>query len=254
MLSERLIFKGGTCLNKIYYSYYRLSEDLDFSMKLPDTEITRGIRRNAIKPVKDGIESFVKKYGLKIDDSVQSGHNESTQYVFNINYESVVLDRIQSIKLEIGLRFNPILPVLKKKIEHTFLHPFTNEPLFASGEVNCLVLNELVAGKLRAAATRRTIAPRDFYDISYLMRTGFDFTNKEFIFLFKQKLTEDNFDADLKKYKTNLGRTEREIQNMYSRIEVELFDVLKLEEKKTFDIKKTLNSLNEIFEKIDDRI
>ncbi|MBU4204495.1 MAG: nucleotidyl transferase AbiEii/AbiGii toxin family protein [Acidobacteria bacterium] len=30
-LSQDLIFKGGTCLNKIYYSYYRLSEDLDFS-------------------------------------------------------------------------------------------------------------------------------------------------------------------------------------------------------------------------------
>ena len=27
-LSENLIFKGGTCLNKIYYSYYRLSDDL----------------------------------------------------------------------------------------------------------------------------------------------------------------------------------------------------------------------------------
>ena len=23
-LSENLIFKGGTCLNKVYYSYYRL--------------------------------------------------------------------------------------------------------------------------------------------------------------------------------------------------------------------------------------
>ncbi|MCK5492285.1 MAG: nucleotidyl transferase AbiEii/AbiGii toxin family protein, partial [Candidatus Omnitrophica bacterium] len=34
-LSDDLIFKGGTCINKIYYSYYRLSEDLDFSMRLP---------------------------------------------------------------------------------------------------------------------------------------------------------------------------------------------------------------------------
>ena len=39
-LSEDLIFKGGTCLNKIYYSYYRLSEDLDFSMRLPDYATT----------------------------------------------------------------------------------------------------------------------------------------------------------------------------------------------------------------------
>lgn len=41
-LSDNLIFKGGTCLNKIYYSYYRLSEDLDFSMLLPEYTATRG--------------------------------------------------------------------------------------------------------------------------------------------------------------------------------------------------------------------
>ena len=28
------VFKGGTCLSKIYYSYYRLSEDMDFTLKL----------------------------------------------------------------------------------------------------------------------------------------------------------------------------------------------------------------------------
>jgi predicted nucleotidyltransferase component of viral defense system len=45
-LSHNLIFKGGTALNKIYYSYYRLSEDLDFSMRLPDYTTTRGIGEN----------------------------------------------------------------------------------------------------------------------------------------------------------------------------------------------------------------
>ncbi|MFH1655450.1 MAG: nucleotidyl transferase AbiEii/AbiGii toxin family protein [Candidatus Omnitrophota bacterium] len=57
-LSENLIFKGGTCLNKIYYSYYRLSEDLDFSMRLPEYTATRGNRRKSIQPVKDKIEEF----------------------------------------------------------------------------------------------------------------------------------------------------------------------------------------------------
>ena len=48
-LSEDLIFKGGTCLNKVYYAYYRLSEDLDFSMILPQYEVTRGQRRKCIQ-------------------------------------------------------------------------------------------------------------------------------------------------------------------------------------------------------------
>src|SRR4030042_4698759 len=57
-LSENLFLKGGTCLNKIYYSYYRLSEDLDFSMRLPEYTTTRGNRRKSIQPVKDKIEEF----------------------------------------------------------------------------------------------------------------------------------------------------------------------------------------------------
>jgi len=34
-LSRDLVFKGGTCLSKVYFDYYRLSEDLDFTLKLP---------------------------------------------------------------------------------------------------------------------------------------------------------------------------------------------------------------------------
>ena len=56
-LSTNLVLKGGTCLSKIYYSYYRLSEDLDFSMWLPDYTVTRGVRRKCIKPGKDNIEN-----------------------------------------------------------------------------------------------------------------------------------------------------------------------------------------------------
>jgi predicted nucleotidyltransferase component of viral defense system len=31
-----LSFKGGTCLNKIHFPYFRLSEDLDFSLPITD--------------------------------------------------------------------------------------------------------------------------------------------------------------------------------------------------------------------------
>jgi predicted nucleotidyltransferase component of viral defense system len=35
-LKEKLIFKGGTALRKIYFPDYRLSEDLDFTFKGED--------------------------------------------------------------------------------------------------------------------------------------------------------------------------------------------------------------------------
>ena len=245
-LSEGLIFKGGTCLNKIYFLYYRLSEDLDFSMKLPTDKMTRTMRGNAIKPIKDKLSSFVKSYEMGIENMERAGRNESKQYIYYADYESVVLAKKQQIKIEIGLRANPILPVSKQKVNHKFLHPFTKEPLFDGGVVTCLVLKELVSEKMRAAATRLTIAPRDFYDLGYLIKVGFDFRDRELWRLFKKKLAEDSLDDDLKKYHVNLGRSQKEIDDMRSRIEAELFDVLTLEEKKSFNLQKTLDAFNKI--------
>jgi len=248
-LSERLIFKGGTCLSKTYYSYYRLSEDLDFSLELPSGTVTRSMRRNTIKPIKDKIQTFAKGYGLSVEGIETAGHRESTQYIYYVNYDSAIVNKQQSIKIEIGLRFNPLLPTSKRNVQHRFLHPFTNEPLFEGGGVKCLALKELVAEKMRAAATRAVIAPRDFYDLDYLHRAGFDFRDKELQSLFQKKLAEDGFTTDLKRYRVNMGRSESEIRDMRSRIEAELFDVLTLEEKSAFNLHRTLNALNDIFKR-----
>ncbi len=247
-LSENLVFKGGTCLNKIYYSYYRLSEDLDFTMILPDKKTTRVAKRRTIKPVKALLSSYVNNFDMSVDGIEDAGRNESSQYIFYITYNSVVVNSRQSIKFEIGLRFNPILPVKKQRINHKFLHPFTKEPLFDGGSVNCLSLKELVSEKLRAAATRVTIAPRDFYDIGFLISSGYDFQDSELWKLFKIKLSEDGFDCDLAKYKVNLGRSDIEIKEMVSRLESELLDVLSPEEKKRFDLSLTLKYINQIVE------
>ena len=246
-LSKDLIFKGGTCLSKIYYSYYRLSEDLDFTLKLPTQKSTRTIRRNAMKPIKEAIRPFLKGFGMIIEGLDKAGHRESTQYIYYLDYDSVVLNKKESIKLEIGLRFNPILPAVIKKVNHKFLHPFTKEPLFDSGNVSCFALKELVAEKLRAAATRKIIAGRDFYDVGYLLKENFNFKDKEVLTLFKKKLEEDNFSSDLKKYRVNLGRTDKEIEEMETRVKDELFPVLTIDEQKKFDMQKTLDELNGVF-------
>jgi predicted nucleotidyltransferase component of viral defense system len=65
-LSGDLIFKGGTCLSKVYYSYYRLSEDLDFTMILSQDGVTRGQCRKCIQPIKDRIEKFAEQFGMSI--------------------------------------------------------------------------------------------------------------------------------------------------------------------------------------------
>jgi len=243
-LSENLVFKGGTCLNKVYYEYYRLSEDLDFSMILPEYKATRGQRRKCIQPIKDKIEKFIEQFGMRLHDAGNPGRNESKQYVYNFVYQSALHEVEAKIKFEIGLRFNPFDTIKKRPVQHVFLHPFTGDPLFDGGQINCLSLNELIAEKLRAGAIRKIIAPRDFYDIDFVLRNKFDLTNKEVITLFKKKLQEDDADTDLGKYRNNLGRSDEEIKDMNSRIETELFDVLTPKERKNFDLSTALRRIN----------
>jgi predicted nucleotidyltransferase component of viral defense system len=249
-LSEDLIFKGGTCLSKVYYEYYRLSEDLDFSMMLPQLKATSGQRRKCIQPIKDRIGKFAEQLGMRIDDPGDPGRNESKQYVYYFVYQSVLRSVKARIKFEIGLRFNPIDSVEKRQVQHVFLHPFTGEPLFDGGKINCLSLNELVSEKLRAGAIRKKIAPRDFYDLDFILRNGFDLTNKEVLTLLKKKLEEDRANTDLEKYRFNLGRSDEEIKDMCSRIEVELLDVLAPDERKNFNLNVALKRINKAMEDV----
>ena len=247
-LSKRLVFKGGTCLNKVYYDYYRLSEDLDFSILLPDKSTTRGQRRKIIRHIKEGIDKFAEKMDMVIDDRDGRGRNESRQYVFYFVYRSAIRPIESKIKFEIGLRANPLDIVKKLKIRHLYTHPFTGKPLFDGGIVTCLSLNELVSEKLRAAATRQIIAPRDFYDLDFILRQNFILADKEVLGLFKRKLIEDGKDPDLRIYRKNLGRSGEEIANMKKHIRTELLDVLTASERDRFNLDSALSRINEAME------
>jgi predicted nucleotidyltransferase component of viral defense system len=56
-LPENAIFKGGTCLSKVYTDFYRLSEDLDFVVPVP-LESKRSQRRTLIEPVKEVVDTI----------------------------------------------------------------------------------------------------------------------------------------------------------------------------------------------------
>ena len=48
-LPEQIVFKGGTCLSKIYTDFYRLSEDLDFAVPI-SIDSKKSQRRALIQP------------------------------------------------------------------------------------------------------------------------------------------------------------------------------------------------------------
>ena len=241
-----IIFKGGTCLNKVYLDYYRLSEDLDFTMMLPDKP-TRTARSQTIDKFRGNIVKLTKSVNLSCDDRKGKGFNNSTQYVFQFKYPSLFLpDGFGVIKVEIGLRYNPLISTVQKQIQHLFLDPFTNDPLFETQQIFCLDYQECVAEKIRALLTRIIPASRDLFDINYIIREGFNFESKEFISLLCDKLQEDKKSTNLETYTKHLGRSQQEISLLKNNLESELSPVLRPQDFDVFNFQEALDRIENI--------
>ena len=73
-----------------------------------------------------------------------------------------------------------------------------------------------------------------------------------FLSLFQQKMKEDSIKKDLYGLRINLGRSEKDIQDMKARIKEELFDVLTLKDRHSFDIDMVLKRINNQFNNFGD--
>ena len=243
-LSTDIVFKGGTLLNKVYLNYHRLSEDLDFAYRGDADLSTRGKRSKAITPVREKMPAFLGILKLTSDNSEGKGFNNSTQYLFNIQYQSVLLDKKENIKLEISLRQPPFLKPERVAIKHFFQDPFTGEDLIEQGKVLALSLEESVAEKLKAAISRITPAIRDYYDLGHFIRNGFDFNRSDFLKMVDKKLRLDGYERD---YSHNLGLSEQAIKELKRSMDANLVLMIRSDEK--FDLDEVLVFFNKLFKK-----
>jgi predicted nucleotidyltransferase component of viral defense system len=60
LFANGLVFKGGTSLSKVHAGFYRLSEDLDFTISIPTT-VRRPGRRRAVAPIKNHLEKVTER-------------------------------------------------------------------------------------------------------------------------------------------------------------------------------------------------
>ena len=243
-LSTDIVFKGGTLLNKVYLNYHRLSEDLDFAYR-GDTDLsTRGKRSKVITPIREKIPEFLDMLGLTSDNPEGKGFNNSTQYLFNIQFQSVLSDKKENIKLEISLRQPPFLEPERVTIKHFFQDPFTGEDLIEQGKVLALSLEESVAEKLKAAISRISPAIRDYYDLGHFIRNGFDFNRSNFLKMVDEKLHLDGYERD---YSHNLGLSEQAIKELKRSMGASLVLMIRRDEK--FDLDEVLVFFNKLFKK-----
>ena len=164
-----LVFKGGTCLAKVYADFYRLSEDLDFVIPMP-TDAPRSARSRQATKLKDIIASLPRECPYVRVIEPLTGANNSTQYNAVMGYTSSIGRGEETIKIEVGLREPLLLPPLNGEAKTILLDPVSRQAL-SPMKVRCISQREAFAEKFRAALSRREVAIRDFFDIDYAVRT-----------------------------------------------------------------------------------
>jgi predicted nucleotidyltransferase component of viral defense system len=183
-----LVFKGGTCLSKVHSDFYRLSEDLDLIIPVT-ADATRTQRRANMEPVKSMFEKLPSTVpGVTIFEAF-IGHNASRQYIASLEYDSVIVEKKEKIKIEVGIR-EPLLSPSESRLASTIIvNPFNGQPLLQAFKVGAMTLQEAYAEKIRAAITRKEPAIRDFFDLLHAVRKrGLNTQDPDFLSMVKAKI------------------------------------------------------------------
>lgn len=238
--NSSLAFKGGTLLAKVHAGFYRLSEDLDFSISIPSTSNRKQRSKNA-KPLKEIVNNIPDALSIFTIAKPLAANNESRQYNATLNYESKLTGITGKILIDIGLREEHLLPTARLDARTLLLNQFTEQSMVPAFPLSCLSLEETYAEKVRAALTREKPAIRDYYDIHYATQANIiDISNDNFIELVRKKLTlPDAGVVSLGQDKINLLR---------SKIESELFPTLKQQNLAAFDLESIIKMLNKYYE------
>jgi predicted nucleotidyltransferase component of viral defense system len=173
---DHLVFKGGTCLNKCYLGFYRLSEDIDFIYNKDLTKITKRQLKIKTEEIRQKINFLLKKCGFEVDNKLGHGwtkvniNNRVVSFTIYAKYYSLVLERKQKIVIDVSFRNKLFLDTSLKEIKHLFYDKLNNPLLDEKIKIECISLKENLAEKYRALITRKDIAIRDVFDIFYILQ------------------------------------------------------------------------------------
>lgn len=169
--NELFVFKGGTCLRKCYFSDYRFSEDLDFTLLdksfLIDKSFFEQIAKQceASSGIRFDVRSF-KNQRFKDDEKGYKcaigfwGANQSQ------NQAPMPKERwVTKIEIDISFDEDILFPINRTKI----FHPYSDLSKITVNEIPVYSLSEILTEKIRAFYQRSYKAPRDFYDVWYLL-------------------------------------------------------------------------------------
>jgi predicted nucleotidyltransferase component of viral defense system len=183
-----LVFKGGTCLANVHAGFFRLSEDLDFSIPM-SRDASRAQRSKAADRFKAALAELPDRIsGFRLVEPCR-GANNSTQYTATVGYNSRIEEREETISIEAGLREPLLTPSMAGLAQTLLLDPVTGQQIVPPVSLTCLSKVEAYAEKFRAALSRREAARRDYYDLDHAVReAGIDPEDSQLADLVRQKL------------------------------------------------------------------
>jgi predicted nucleotidyltransferase component of viral defense system len=244
LFQQGLVFKGGTCLSKVHAEFFRLSEDLDFSLPLrPDA--TRSERRNSASPIKDHFAGMTTRLPWFEEAEALAAHNESRQYIGQFAYRSAVTGEREFIKVEVLLREENRLPTEILPARTLLRDPHSGRPALGLVNVCVLRIQEAYAEKIRAALTRREPTIRDFFDLDHAVRrTLFDHRNPEVLGLVAAKLSvAGNKPVDL---------SDAKVEMLRGQVEAHLRPVLRTSDYEAFDLRRVVSTLEELVRQLEE--
>jgi predicted nucleotidyltransferase component of viral defense system len=180
-LKNKLLFKGGTSLRKIFFSDYRLSEDLDFTYHGDDYKVEE--IRNNFKSLIEWTKKEVR-ISLNIQDETEY---QTGNYNFYVGYTGPLGGAGANKNVKVDIANDEIIcDDSKEMIVHNEYSDLKDQFKILS-----YTLGEIITEKMRSLMQRTM--PRDLYDLWYL----FEIENESiedciFNFEKKAKLKEKN--------------------------------------------------------------
>jgi predicted nucleotidyltransferase component of viral defense system len=172
-LSNRLVFKGGTCLRKCYFDGYRFSEDLDFTaVAFVQPKLLRGWVEQVgnWSAERDGPNFAIEPIQVEINEDEYG--KESFQVRVYYRGPLVWGGSPRVIRMDVTRDEKVLLPPAGRHL----LHAYSDAEALGAATLNCYTLVEILSEKLRAIAGQRRFAvSRDLYDIYHLIQAGISF-------------------------------------------------------------------------------
>ncbi|MCY3019390.1 MAG: nucleotidyl transferase AbiEii/AbiGii toxin family protein [Planctomycetota bacterium] len=239
---KAIVFKGGTCLAKVHAGFYRLSEDLDFSVSV-SPKTPRSVRSKQAESLRLALQGM--------PDALQTveplrGSNNSTQYNGLVGYGSLVDGQEQSIRIELSLREPLLLPPVVGQANTVLLDPVSGKPFVPAIAVTCMSRMEAIAEKFRAALSRREAAIRDFFDLDYAVRKlGIQPRDPGLVTMVQQKLRVAGNDP------VNISGPR--LADLRGQIDARLKPVLRSRDFTTFDLDRAFALVSDMAKAVHDR-